>query len=90
MTKKAIEYRALLEVKNDDGELVFMPTRVILASPKLQAQCVEKAELRRIQRKLANAGIDVEDLARREAEAERRNSKPEREGMITVPVRVIE
>jgi hypothetical protein len=57
-----ISYRAYLEVRQDDGRLVFMPTRIILASPKLQAQCTEKATLRWIQRKLASAGINVEDF----------------------------
>jgi hypothetical protein len=41
---KKVSYRAYLEVRGDDGKLVFMPTRMILASPKLQAQCTEIGE----------------------------------------------
>ena len=63
MTKRHVSYRGFLEVEID-GKRCFVHTNKILASPALQDACIEKAELRRIQKRLARALADSETTER--------------------------
>ena len=63
MTKRQASYRGYLEVEID-GQRSFMATNEILASPALQKACIEKAELRRIQKRLARVLADSETTER--------------------------
>jgi hypothetical protein len=55
--KKAITYRGYLEVRAADGTTEFAATNMILRSPALQEQCIEKRVLRAIMTKLRKHGM---------------------------------